>query len=116
MPARTAKKVAKIGNKDENFPGNAALIFLFLLGFPLLDMEEVQADEPGMQETQEEIQEMNTRSFSNSYHSVDMGGYVYRLRTALAPQDFSLMLRVDLTKRIVSLSLRNDGGDSRFIR
>ncbi len=104
-----------MGNKDENLAGNAALIFLFLLGFPLLDMEEVQADEPGRQETQEEVQEMNIRSFSNNYQSVDVGGYVYRLWTALAPQDFSLMLRVDLTKRIVSLSLRNDGGNSQFI-
>ncbi len=47
--------------------------------------------------------------------STDEDVYLWRLWTALAPQDISLMLRVDLLEKGVSLTLRNDSGDARFI-
>ncbi len=109
------RKVANLTNNDENLYGNAALILLFLLGFPLVDMEEAQDDEVGKEETQEVLQEVNNRSLSKSYNSLNVGGYSYRVWTPLAPQEISLMLRIDLPRNTVSLGLRNDSGDDRFM-
>ncbi len=104
------RKVAKMGDKDENFPGNAALIILFLLGFPLLRMEWVHDSEVCSKENQEERQETSTASSLNRDNSVDVSVQIWRVWTVLAPQDISLMLRVDYTNRTLSLRLRNDSG------
>ena len=45
-------------HKDENIPGSNALIMLFLLGFPFLNMSEVHDGEAGAQENQEQVQEL----------------------------------------------------------
>ncbi len=109
------RKIAKIRHENAILPENGALIMLFLLGFPLLDMEEVQSLEAGLEGSQEELREVSNVSFSNSQNSVDVDEYVCRVWTPLAPQDISIMLRVNLTNRTVSLGLRNYSGDSRFM-
>ncbi len=108
------KKVAKTGDKDENFPGNAALIILFLLGFPLLRIEELHDSEGGSNETQEERQKTSTASSLNRDSSVDVYVEILRVWTVLAPQDISLILQVDFTNRTVLLRLRNDSDITQF--
>ncbi len=107
------RKVAQIENKDENLPGNVALMMLFLLGFPVLSMEKVQDAEFGTEESQE-VQETNTASCFNRHGSLDLSVQSWRAWTVLAPQDISLMIRVDLANRTVSLRLRNGDSDAEF--
>ncbi len=107
-------KVAKMRKGEENLPGNPALIFLFLLGLPLLCIEEVQDTEVGAQESQGNVQPGSATSSSNRHNSVDMDVHLWRTWSDLAPQDISLMLGVNLTKRTVSLRLQNDSDDVRF--
>ncbi len=107
-------KIAKLGDKDENFSGNAALIMLFLLGFPLLRIEVLHDSEVGSKENQQERLETSTASSLNRDNSVDASVEIWRVWTVLAPQDISLMLRVDFTNRTVSLRLRNDSGIAQF--
>ncbi len=108
------KLVTETRSEDENLPGNAAMVMLFMLGFPFLRMEKVQEAEICIQ-SQEEVHEESVSSSSNRERSVDVNVHVWRVSTALAPQDISLMLRLDLTKRTVSLRLRNSGSDGRFL-
>ncbi len=109
------RDVAQTFSKNENLPGNAALIMLFLLGFPFLRMEEVQDAENGTEENPNEAHDEGVSSSSNNGHSLDVSVQLWRVWTALAPQDISLMLRVDLTNCTVSLRLQNSCGDGRFI-
>ncbi len=108
------RKIAVIGDKDENFPGNVALIMLFLLVFPVLSMEELHDSEVGSKENQEERQETSTASSLTKDNSVDVSVEKWRVWTDLAPQDISLMLRVDYTNLAVSLRLPNDSGTTQF--
>ncbi len=78
-------------------------------------MEEVQEAEIAVLENRNEGQDELTSPSSNHDHSMDVDVRELRLWTALAPQDISLMLRLDLRDRSVSLTLRNDAGYSRFI-
>ncbi len=103
-----------MGDKDENFPGNAALIMLFLLGFPLLRIEALHHSEVGSNVNQEERQETSTASYLNRDTSVDVYTEILRVWTVLAPQDISLILQVDFTNRTVSLRLRNDSDITQF--
>ncbi len=82
-----------------------------MLGFPFLRMDEVQEAEISVHENQEEIYEESSLSHS----SVDMNVQVWRVGSVLAPQDMSLMIRLDLAKRAVSLRLRNSNGEGRFM-
>ncbi len=59
------RKVAKTWSKDENLPGNAALVMLFMLGFLYLHMEEVHDPEIDVQETENEVQEELESQSSN---------------------------------------------------
>ncbi len=82
---------------------------LFMLGFPFLCMERLQNTEISVQES---------RSLSSSLNrdfSVDFSVQVWRLWTIIAPQDISLMMRVDLNNHTVSLILRNSTSDTNFI-
>ena len=107
--------IAKEWNEDENLPGNAALIMLFILGFPCLSLMEVQDVEIGDEESQSEVLEASSSSSSNRDRRVDVNTKLWRARTILAPQDISLIIQVDLTNGIVSLRLRNSISDARFI-
>ncbi len=109
------KIVAQARSEDENLPGNAALIMLFILGFPCLRVEKVQDGEINVQESQYEVQEGSVSSSSNRERSVDLNVQVWHVSTVLAPQDISLMLRLDLRKRTVSLRLRKSNSDERFL-
>ncbi len=109
------KKVARTWNKDENLPGQAALVMLFILGFPYFLVEDIQDPEINIEEMENEVQDELGSQSSNQDHSMDLGVHELRLWTALAPQDISLMLRLDLRERTVSMTLRNDAGDARFI-
>ncbi len=109
------RKVAQSWSKNENLPGNATLIMLFMLGFPFLRMENEQDTEICAQGTRKEIREENGVSSQNRDHSVDVNVQVLRVRAALAPQDISLMIRLDLTKHTVTLSLQNNSVNGRFI-
>ncbi len=102
------RKVARMRNKSENFSGSPSLIMLFLLGFPHLSME------AGAQENQE-AQEATPASSSNRNSMRPMFGDSWRVWTVLAPQDISLMLQLDFANDTMSLSLRNDSGDTRFV-
>ena len=109
------REIAKMSKEDENLRGNAALVMLFMLGIPLLCVKEVQEAEIAGQENQDGVREENALSSSSRDHSVDVSVRLWRLWTALAPQDISVMVRVDLAEGTVSLSLRNRSNDERFI-
>ncbi len=109
------RNVAGTSSKDENLPGNAALIMLFMLGFPLLRMENVQDAEIGGQECQDEMNGERALSASNRDSNVNVSVRTWRVWTVLAPQDISLMIRVDHIKGTVSLRLRNNGSEGRFV-
>ncbi len=78
-------------------------------------MKRLQDCAVGAQESQEDEQEESTESFSDRHNRVDVFVQLWRAWTVLAPQDISLMIRVDLTNRTVSLKLRTSGDDARFV-
>ncbi len=102
-------------HKDENIPGSNALIMLFLLGFPFLNMSEVHDGEAGAQENQEQVQEASSRPLSNRHSSLAVSVELWRVWAVPAPQNISLMIRVDFANRTVSLRLRNDSGMAQFL-
>ncbi len=108
------RKIAKMSREEENFPGNAALIMFFILGLPLLKVDQQEA-EVDAHDDQGEVQEVSMTSTSNKHCSVTMSVRSWRFWTVLSPQDISLIVRVDETKGTWSLRLQNDSGDSRFI-
>ena len=95
--------------------GNFAIIMLFLLGFPLLEMEYVQDAEISVQESLGEVCEESGLGSSNRDRSVDVNAEVWRVWTALMPQDISLIIQVDCTTHTVSLRLQTSSGDERFM-
>ncbi len=109
------REVAQTWSKDENLPKKAALFMLFMLGFPCLRMEKVQDAEIWVQESQDKAREGSPSSSSNFDRSVDVSVQVWRVRTALAPQDTSLMIRLDSTNHRVSLRLQTSSDNRRFI-
>ncbi len=104
-----------MSTKGENFPGNAVLIMLFILGFPLLRMSHELDGEVGPQDSHERFQEASVSSRSNTHRSIDVGAQIRRAWTPLAPQDISLMILHDYGTGTVSLILQYNGADSRFI-
>ncbi len=110
------REVAQMRNKDENLPGNGALIILFWLGFPLLNIVKMQDAEGSSctHASQDRIQEARTVSSSNIHSSVDVSVQYWRAWTILAPQNVSLVFRVDLSNRRVSLRMHIHEGDARF--
>ncbi len=109
------RKVAKAWRNDENLPGNVALIMLFMLSFPLLSMTKVQHPEIGLRESRGEVERESAVPSSNRDRDVNVSLQVWCVWSVLAPQDISLILQVDLTNRAVSLRLRNNNDDGRFI-
>ncbi len=108
------RKVAEIAKKDENLPANAALITLFLLGFPLLSIVRVQDAEVNAQSSPQREQEESTVYSVNRHSNVDVSVQLWRAWTILAPQQISLIFRVDLSKCKASLKLENDSSETQF--
>ncbi len=109
------RKVATMQCKEENLPGNAALVMLFMIGFPFLCIEECPEPEVSVRESQDEVYGANLSSSPSTHCSVDVSVQAWRVSTALAPQNISLMIRVDSSNHTVSLKLRDNNGDRRFI-
>ncbi len=109
------RKVAGLSSDEENLPGNAALIMLFILGFPLLQVYQVEDGEVGAQEGQDEVHQGSASSGSNRHFRIDMNVEVWRATTPLAPQDISVVIRRDSEEGTISMSLQNDSGATRFI-
>ncbi len=107
------RKVAKMSRTEGYFRGNACLIMLFILGFPLLQTDNVQGGEIGGQGSQDEAREASISFSSNRHCSISLGD-VQRAWTPLAPQHISLLIQIDETNRTLSLRLENDSGDARF--
>ena len=109
------RNIAKTMKQDENLPGNAALIMLFLLGFPLLKIREVQYAEVSAEEHLDKVQAVKTKSFADAHDSINMSPNLWRVWSYLAPQDISLVLGVDMKRHKVSLRLQNDSNHAQFI-
>ncbi len=107
-------KVARSWKNDENLPGNAELIMLFMLGFPLLRVEKVQDAKNHVQPSQDEVRVESVSSSSNRDRSVDVSVQEWRIWTPLEPEDISLMIRLDLTRQTLSLRLQTNSDDGRF--
>ena len=73
-------------------------------------MKKVRESEIVVQESKDEIYDSGLLS-SNRERGVDLNVQVWSVSTVLAPQDISLMLRLDMRKRKVSLRLRNNGSN-----
>ncbi len=109
------RMVAQMSREEEKFAGSAALIMLFILGFPHLKVQHLQPDEVGIQNSQDEPQQIRISLSSSTHRSVNLSVEVWRAGTCLSPQDISLIIRVDSDKSEMSLRLQNDSGDARFI-
>ncbi len=107
------KKVAKLSREEENFPGNAALIMLFLLGFPILKMVK-QETVVGAQDSQDSGNDAKGPLPSNTHRTIDLSVEVWRTWTPLAPQYISLVIQLDKRNRTASLRLQNDSGEAQF--
>ena len=97
------RKVARMLNEEENLPGNTALIMLFILGSPLLEIGYAPDAES------------SASSCSDTHRSIDMNVDTWRVWTPLSPQDISLIIRCDSDSGAVSLQMRNDSRDTRFM-
>ncbi len=86
--------------ENANLTANRELIMLFLLGFPTLDM----ANEAENTVTSTPV--MDSRVHVNVMLS--------RVSTSLAPQNISVLIRVDAHARKVSLSLKTDNANECF--
>ncbi len=109
------RKVAKMSMCEGNLPGNGTLIMLFILGFPLLDIDIVHLGYESAQDSQESIHDSSTSFSSNTHCSIDLVVDGYRAWTSLSPQDISLEIRRNRFRDTISLRLQNDSGDARFM-
>ena len=109
------RRIAQTWSKDGNLPGNVEIVMLFLLGFPALEIEKVQDPVISVQESQGKVREGSGLASSNRDRSVNVNVQLWCVRTALMPQDISLMIQVDCTMHTVSLRLQTSGGDERFV-
>ncbi len=109
------REVAEMSMDEGNLPASAALIMLFILGFPLLDVYQIQDDDFSSQNSREVVHDASASSSSNTHCSINLDGLVYRAWTPLSPQDISLIIRHDIGGGTTSLHLQNDSGDERFI-
>ncbi len=107
--------VAKMPKEEEKFSGNAALIMLFILGFPLLQIDEPQEPEVRGQDGRDNAHEGRVSSPSNTTRTIELSVEVRRAWTPLAPQHISLVIQIDKRNRTASLRLENNSGDTRFI-
>ena len=101
-----------MSKEKKNYPGNAALIMLLILRFPLLKMDELQEAEV---DAQDRVQERRGSSPSNLHRIVDLSVEVWRAWSPLAPQHISLVIQVDMKNHTVSLRLENNSADTQFI-
>ncbi len=109
------RKVAKVSSKEQNLPGNAALIMLFILGFPLLYTDHVQCGGVGANLSQDEVQNSNASSGSTTHRSIDLNVHTWHTWSPIAPQDISLIIQSDSDSGTVSMRLRNESSNMRFI-
>ncbi len=108
------RKVAKMLCEQKNIQESAALVILFILGFPLLNMDSIGFEEVIEQDKQDKGREARA-PVPFSRHRVINLITVWRAWTPIAPQDISLKIRIDSGRGTVSLRLQNDSSDSRFI-
>ncbi len=107
------KKVAQMSREDENFSGDASLIMLFILGFPLLQMDNAQDGEVDAQSSEEAVQKASGSSPASTHRRIDLSN-VWRAWTDLSPQDISVIIRIDSDSGTLSLRLENNSGDTCF--
>ncbi len=107
------RKVAEMSTKGEKMPENAALIMLFLLGFPILNVKYLGFEEVAAQHRPGEGQEGRATSSSDRHRAIDLVP-VWRLWTPLAPQDISLNIQCDSDRGTVFFRLQNDGDNTKF--
>ncbi len=107
--------VAKSPSEEENLPGNAALIMLFILGFPLLFMRKLDGTGATAYEIHEDVEHANRSSGSSMHSNLDLRQQVRRASTSLSPQDISTIIQCDADKGTLSLRLQNDSDETRFL-
>ena len=73
------REVSEMWSEDENLPGNAALIMLFMLGFLCLRMKKIQDGEIGEQGSQDGIVEKSMASSTSRDRSLDLSVQVWVL-------------------------------------
>ncbi len=109
------RQISEMYMQEQSLPGSAALVMLFILGFPLLEVDNIEDSECDRQETQGKLQEAIALSCSSRQSTIDLSVKVWRVWTCLAPQLLSLIIRHDSDKGIMSLRLENKSGGARFI-
>ncbi len=114
MSAKTSKKSCRMSRDEANMTGNAALIMVFILGFPILDIGSMGIQDVVAQHRQSEIQVARPASPSNEHRAIDLIR-VWRVWTPLAPQDISLTIRCDIIRGTIFLRLQNNSDDARFM-
>ncbi len=86
---------------------------LFILGFPLLQMDNAQDGKVDAQSSEEAVQKASGSSPASTHRRIDLSN-VWRAWTDLSPQDISVIIRIDSDSGTLSLRLENNSGDTRF--
>ncbi len=107
------KELAKEASLNQDLPSNHKLIMLFLLGCPIILVDEIDEAEVGTQQFRNDTEEGSTSS-SSIHHTVDVLFRVWKFSTPLAPQHITVLIRVDYEEHLVSLTLQSDD-NARFV-
>ncbi len=97
-----------------DMPSCDALIMLFILGLPALDIQEVSEFSISGDEMRSGT-ERSAIGFSGSQVQVDVSVGCLRISSQLTPQKVALYIQVDEKTQLVSLKLVSESDDARFI-
>ena len=111
------REVTRISKEHQNLPSNNALVMLFFLGFPILEMSEIEESEVEAGDNNAEVCKGNG-SASQSHHVVNLSGESNRawsVRSKLAPQDIWIEIRIDVDTKKCKIALKKESEVSRFV-
>ena len=108
------REVTRISNGHQNLPSSNALIMLFLLGFPVLDMRKIEESEVGTRDSNTDICESKASTWQ-SHHSVNLSNQVWIVDTNLGAQDIWIEIRIDTDMQRCMVGLKKGSDVSRFV-
>ena len=108
------REVTRISKEHQNLPSNKALVMLFYLGFPLLEMSEIEESEVAALNNNAEVCE-EIESASQSHHVVNLSNRVWTVKSELAPQDIWIEIQIDVNTKICKVALKKGSEVSRFV-
>ena len=111
------REVARISKEHQNLPSNNALVMLFFLGFPILEICRTQESEVEARDNNTDVWE-SVESSSQSHHAVnlsDVSNRIWKVTSKLAPQDIWIEIRIDKNRETCTVGLKKGSEVSRFV-